>query len=73
MKISDIFTEATGLMFRGYPCTKDCSGHKAGYRWAAERALDPNNPNHVQLVNKGIGGPHNSFHEGMKSYLESRR
>ncbi len=24
----------TGLMFKGYPCTIDCSGHKAGYAYA---------------------------------------
>jgi hypothetical protein len=25
--------EVLGMMFRGKKCTKDCSGHKAGYAW----------------------------------------
>jgi hypothetical protein len=29
-----------GLMYRGYPCTKDCSGHMAGYDWAERNAVD---------------------------------
>lgn len=24
------------LRFLGSPCTKDCSGHKAGYEWSAK-------------------------------------
>lgn len=32
MKISDIITEAPPK-FYGSQCTKDCSGHKAGYAW----------------------------------------
>ena len=36
MKIRDI-TEATGLTFKGSPCTKDCSGHEAGYKWSRHR------------------------------------
>lgn len=32
MKISDIVTEAPPK-FHGSQCTKDCSGHKAGYSW----------------------------------------
>lgn len=29
--------ESTGLTFMGSPCTKDCSGHQAGYKWSLER------------------------------------
>lgn len=72
MKASDFMNEASGLMFKGYPCTKDCSGHKAGWRYANTRNMDANNPNDVQKVASGLGGPHNSFHEGMKSYMEGR-
>lgn len=25
--------------FKGSPCTKDCSGHKAGYAWAQKKAV----------------------------------
>jgi hypothetical protein len=34
MKISDILNELT---FMGSQCTKDCSGHRAGYKWSLER------------------------------------
>jgi hypothetical protein len=31
------------LTFRGSECTKDCSGHRAGYDWSRRRAgLTPN-------------------------------
>lgn len=36
MKISEI------LSFHGRPCTKDCSGHKAGWDW--ERKHQTNQP-----------------------------
>lgn len=26
--------------FHGYGCTQDCSGHEAGYQWAAEQGID---------------------------------
>jgi len=33
------------LSFLGSPCTKDCSGHRAGYAWSKERGgVDANNP-----------------------------
>ena len=25
--------------FKGYACTVDCSGHKAGYEWAEQKAI----------------------------------
>lgn len=40
MKISDIVNEAPPK-FYGSQCTKDCSGHKAGYQWSM---LKPNRP-----------------------------
>lgn len=33
----------TGLYFKGSPCTKDCSGHLAGYRWADARGITNDN------------------------------
>lgn len=27
------------LDFHGYYCTADCSGHRAGYEWAARRGI----------------------------------
>jgi hypothetical protein len=29
------------LSFLGSPCTKDCSGHRAGYRWYKQKGRDP--------------------------------
>ena len=26
------------LTFRGSPCTRDCSGHRAGYEWSQRKA-----------------------------------
>ena len=26
-----------GLVYKGYPCTKDCSGHRAGYEWSKRK------------------------------------
>ena len=73
MKASDFMTEATGLLqFKGYPCTKDCSGHKAGWKYAQQKGMNANNPADVQKVASGLGSVHNSFYEGMKSYLEGR-
>ena len=33
VKINDIIQEALPK-FHGSQCTKDCSGHKAGYQWS---------------------------------------
>lgn len=49
------------LMFKGYPCTVDCSGHDAGYRWAEKRGIaDPDD----------CTGNSRSFIEGCRSYAE---
>ena len=50
MKIKEIINELT---FHGRPCTKDCSGHKAGYAWAQKNQI-------TQQTN----GPSNSFNNG---------
>ena len=45
----------TGLEFKGYPCTKDCSGHQAGHDWADRWGIeDPD----------GCPYSNNSFWEG---------
>lgn len=36
MKINEIITEFT---FYGRTCTKDCSGHRAGWYWAKKKAV----------------------------------
>lgn len=40
MKIKEIINELT---YQGHQCTKDCSGHRAGDKWA--RAKGVQNPN----------------------------
>ena len=36
MRISELLVE---LSFQGHTCTKDCSGHAAGYRYALQHKL----------------------------------
>ena len=50
--------------FRGRSCSGDCSGHQAGYDWAAKHGIvDP----------KKCGGRSRSFVEGCKAYGEEVR
>lgn len=51
-KATDEITEASGLTFMGSPCTKDCSGHKAGYEWSEKRGGQLAN-SHSQSFNNG--------------------
>ncbi len=37
MKVYEIITE---LSFYGRTCTKDCSGHRAGWNWARRKNVD---------------------------------
>src|SRR5262249_10963900 len=47
--------------FQGYECTVDCSGHEAGYNWAAEHGItDPDD----------CGGNSQSFIEGCQAFAE---
>jgi len=47
--------------YAGYDCTQDCSGHEAGYQWAAENGItDPDS----------CGGRSWSFIEGCRAYAE---
>lgn len=49
MLIKELLAELT---FQGSPCTKDCSGHSAGYKWAmSQRATNCNANN--RSFNKG--------------------
>lgn len=56
--------EAEPLYHRGYPCTKDCSGHMAGDQWAQNRGIT--DPDQCPYGNS------NSFWEGCKSEAEGR-
>lgn len=41
------------LKFLGSPCTKDCSGHRAGYDWSKARGGVPGNSPYSPSFNKG--------------------
>ena len=51
------------LMYKGYRCTKDCSGHAAGYRWSDDR--DITDPNLCPYSN-------NSFWEGCLAHTDEQ-
>lgn len=54
---------AAGMMFKGFRCTADCSGHEAGYEWAESHDIDdPDN----------CGGRSRSFIEGCIAFAEGR-
>jgi len=48
-------------MFHGYRCTKDCSGHAAGYAWAERHGITDKDH---------CGGKSRSFIEGCRAYAE---
>jgi hypothetical protein len=62
MRATEILKE--GLQYKGYPCTKDCSGHMAGYAWAQQRNLI--NPADIPT------DTNNSFREGCLSFTEGK-
>lgn len=41
------------LQFLGSECTKDCSGHRAGYDWSARKGNIPGNSPYSPSFNKG--------------------
>jgi hypothetical protein len=41
------------LTFLGSECTKDCSGHRAGYDWSARKGNRPGNSPYSPSFNKG--------------------
>lgn len=45
--------ELDELSFLGSQCTKDCSGHRAGYNWYKQKGRDP--LSHSQSFNNGAG------------------
>jgi len=51
------------IYFHGYPCTVDCSGHRAGYEWAERKGVaDPDS----------CSGNSNSFIEGCRAWAEEQ-
>ena len=45
--------ELNELNFLGSPCTKDCSGHRAGYAWSKQRGGQPGNSPFSPSFNNG--------------------
>ena len=41
------------LSFLGSECTKDCSGHRAGYEWSSRKGNIPGNSPYSPSFNKG--------------------
>lgn len=62
MKINEVILKE--LRFKGYACTKDCSGHLAGYNWAKARNIK--NPNQCPIDGS------NSFTEGCYAYAKEK-
>lgn len=54
MRAHEFITE-TGLTFFGSPCTKDCSGHKAGYEWAKRKGVTAPPMSSSPSFNNGAG------------------
>jgi hypothetical protein len=49
--------------FKGYRCTQDCSGHKAGYEWAAKKGI---------TNKRDCTGNSQSFIEGCWAWVEGK-
>ena len=59
MRIKDLLSEAQldELSFMGSQCTKDCSGHRAGYNWSLARGgvENPASPSQSFVNGSNIG------------------
>ena len=54
----------TASTFKGYQCTQDCSGHKAGYEWAMKK----------RITNKSnCTGNSKSFREGCYAWVDEQK
>lgn len=54
---------AASQTYEGNDCTEDCSGHRAGYEWAAENGV---------TSQYDCAGNSQSFAEGCASYVENQ-
>jgi hypothetical protein len=61
MLINEIINELT---FGGSRCTKDCSGHKAGYRWALRKGATSANSKSPSF-NNGVNIAGNQMQAGL--------
>jgi len=58
---------ATTHTFGGYECTDNCSGHKAGYKWAEAKGVSDEEQCEGILV---TAPNRTSFYQGCKVYVE---
>jgi hypothetical protein len=56
-------TGASAESFKGYQCTRDCSGHEAGYAWAQRKGVTEKSQ---------CTGKSQSFIEGCWAWAEGR-
>jgi hypothetical protein len=68
MILAFLATAAVARSFGGYECTVDCSGHKAGYEWAEDKAITDEAQCRQILV---ITPNRTSFYEGCLTYVEN--
>ena len=62
-----LVTVAAARTFGGYECTVNCSGHKAGYKWAEAKGIT----DEEQCEEILITAPNRtSFYEGCMAYVE---
>jgi hypothetical protein len=61
MLITELLNELT---FGGSRCTKDCSGHKAGYRWALRKGATSANSKSPSF-NNGVAIAGNQMQAGL--------
>lgn len=54
---------ASAQTFKGYQCSQDCSGHRAGYAWAQRKGITDANQ---------CTGNSRSFVEGCIAYAEGK-
>jgi hypothetical protein len=59
MRLKDLLSEQeiSELSFMGSQCTKDCSGHRAGYKWSLDRGgvENPGSPSQSFINGSNIG------------------
>ena len=68
MKIKDILSEEQldELSFFGRPCTKDCSGHKAGWEWERKHNLQTRQTTPSNSFNNGTEIATNQTKAGLR-------
>ncbi len=68
MRITDLLSEQQldELTFMGSQCTKDCSGHRAGYKWSLDRGGVENPASYSQSFINGSNIGHRQVQNNKK-------